>query len=139
VEEQARVVIGADGMHSLVARAVQASEYNNIPALGCGYYAYFSGPDIVLGPVEFYIREKLLIFLFPTNNGQACIGVYWPVGRFHEIRSDIPRHFQEAIAVVPALAERVRRGKREERFVGTADVPNFYRRPSGPGWALAGA
>jgi 2-polyprenyl-6-methoxyphenol hydroxylase-like FAD-dependent oxidoreductase len=29
-------------------------------------------------------------------------------------------------------------GKREERFVGTADVPNFFRQPYGPGWALVG-
>lgn len=27
---------------------------------------------------------------------------------------------------------------REERFVGTADVPNFFRKPYGPGWALVG-
>lgn len=27
---------------------------------------------------------------------------------------------------------------REERFVGTADVPNFFRRAYGPGWALVG-
>ena len=36
------------------------------------------------------------------------------------------------------LAERVRGGKREERYVGTADVPNFFRKPYGPGWVLLG-
>jgi 2-polyprenyl-6-methoxyphenol hydroxylase-like FAD-dependent oxidoreductase len=25
-----------------------------------------------------------------------------------------------------------------ERFVGTADLPNFFRKPVGPGWALVG-
>ena len=39
---------------------------------------------------------------------------------------------------MPHLAERVRSGKREERFVGTADLPNFFRKPYGSGWALAG-
>jgi hypothetical protein len=29
----------------------------------------------------------------------------------------------------------VREGRREERFYGTADVPNFFRKPYGPGWA----
>jgi flavin-dependent dehydrogenase len=33
---------------------------------------------------------------------------------------------------------RVRAGKREERWYGTADLPNFFRRPYGPGWALVG-
>jgi flavin-dependent dehydrogenase len=38
----------------------------------------------------------------------------------------------------PDLGERVRRGHREERLYGTADVPNFLRKPHGPGWALVG-
>lgn len=33
---------------------------------------------------------------------------------------------------------RVRAGRRLERFHGASDVPNFFRRPFGPGWALVG-
>ena len=40
--------------------------------------------------------------------------------------------------LVPELAEQVRNGKREERFSGTADLPNFFRKPYGSGWALVG-
>ncbi len=43
-----------------------------------------------------------------------------------------------AIDAAPSLAERVRNGRREERYFGTADVPNFFRKPYGPGWALVG-
>jgi len=32
----------------------------------------------------------------------------------------------------------VSQGKRAERFMGTADLPNFYRKPYGHGWALVG-
>ena len=39
--------------------------------------------------------------------------------------------------LVPPFAERLRAAKREARFVGTA-VPNFFRKPFGPGWALVG-
>ena len=39
---------------------------------------------------------------------------------------------------MPELAERVRAGSRQERWYGTADLPNFFRRPYGPGWALVG-
>ena len=39
---------------------------------------------------------------------------------------------------VPNLAERVRSGRREERFRGAIDLPNFLRKPYGPGWALVG-
>ena len=40
--------------------------------------------------------------------------------------------------LVPALADRVRNGQREERFMGSAEVTNFFRKPFGPGWALVG-
>jgi 2-polyprenyl-6-methoxyphenol hydroxylase-like FAD-dependent oxidoreductase len=39
---------------------------------------------------------------------------------------------------VPGLTERLRDAKREHRFMGTADLPNFFRKPYGPGWALVG-
>jgi 2-polyprenyl-6-methoxyphenol hydroxylase-like FAD-dependent oxidoreductase len=44
----------------------------------------------------------------------------------------------KTLELAPELDERVRRGKREERFLGIADLPNFFRRPVGPGWALVG-
>ena len=42
------------------------------------------------------------------------------------------------VDLVPEFAQRVREGRREERFYGSADLPNFLRRPFGPGWALVG-
>src|SRR5215213_10200743 len=41
VTEQARIVIGADGLRSFVARSVQAPSYNVRPALTCAYYSYW--------------------------------------------------------------------------------------------------
>jgi len=39
---------------------------------------------------------------------------------------------------VPELSAQVRAGHRDERFQRTADMPNYFRRPYGPGWALTG-
>jgi 2-polyprenyl-6-methoxyphenol hydroxylase-like FAD-dependent oxidoreductase len=47
IEERARIVIGADGVNSFVARAVQAPEYNCRPVAACCYYSYFSGVRVV--------------------------------------------------------------------------------------------
>ena len=41
------------------------------------------------------------------------------------------------LGLVPAFDERVRGAKREDRFYG-AFVPNYFRKPFGPGWALVG-
>ena len=41
------------------------------------------------------------------------------------------------LELAPAFAERVPAATREARFVGAA-VPNYFRKPFGPGWALVG-
>ena len=43
VTERARVVIGADGLHSIVAETVRPEEYRERPRLLAGYYGYWSG------------------------------------------------------------------------------------------------
>jgi flavin-dependent dehydrogenase len=43
-----------------------------------------------------------------------------------------------AVDLVPDVAQRVRNGHREERFYGATNLPNFLRKPIGPGWALVG-
>jgi 2-polyprenyl-6-methoxyphenol hydroxylase-like FAD-dependent oxidoreductase len=137
VEERARIVVGADGRHSLVARTVQPAAYNVRPPLGCGYYSYWSGIPHD-GGAELHLRDGNALFLFPTNDGRCCVAVEWQNHRFREVRADIEGSFFAALAKSPALAERVRAGTREERFLGTADLPNFFRTPYGPGWALVG-
>jgi 2-polyprenyl-6-methoxyphenol hydroxylase-like FAD-dependent oxidoreductase len=54
------------------------------------------------------------------------------------VRADIEKAFFAVLDLVPSLAERVRAERREERFRGTADLQNFIRQATGPGWALVG-
>ncbi len=136
VREQARIVIGADGLHSLVARTVQAPTYNEKPTFTCAYYSYWSG--VPMQGVELYPRDHRIIIAFPTNDDQVVVFVEWPHAEFHAFRADIEGNFLQTLELAPGLAERVRSGKREESFVGTADLPNFFRKPYGPGWALVG-
>jgi 2-polyprenyl-6-methoxyphenol hydroxylase-like FAD-dependent oxidoreductase len=137
ITEQARIVIGADGLHSLVAKQVHAPTYHEVPALTCGYYSYFSG--VPMAYPEVHPRDERGIVAFPTNDGLTCVAVQWTHPEFHSFRADIEGNFHQTLdACAPALAERVRAGRREERWVGTADVPNFFRVPHGPGWALVG-
>ena len=136
VTERAPIVIGADGMNSFVARSVQAPKYNEQPALTCAYYTYWSGVDI--DGVELYPRPGRMIIAGPTNDGQTMTIAYWPNADFHDVRSDIERHFLEALELAPGLAERIRGGTRSERYRGTSQLPNFFRSAHGDGWALVG-
>jgi 2-polyprenyl-6-methoxyphenol hydroxylase-like FAD-dependent oxidoreductase len=89
--------------------------------------------------VELYVREGRFIVAGATNEGLAQIAVVWPIAQFHAIRADIEGAFLRALDEhAPGLAERVRAGRREERFYGMADLPHYFRKPFGPGWALVG-
>ena len=52
--------------------------------------------------------------------------------------ADLEGNFLRTIALAPDLFERVRSGRHEGRFMGSSDLPNFYRKPYGRGWALVG-
>jgi 2-polyprenyl-6-methoxyphenol hydroxylase-like FAD-dependent oxidoreductase len=137
VMEQATLVIGADGMRSVVARAVQAPTYQTRPVFCCAYYAYWNG--VPLEGLELYMRDHRLVIAVPTNGSKVLVGIQWPRTAFATIRRDISGYFHQTLeAVAPHLASRVLQGTQAERFVGTGDLPNFFRKPSGPGWALVG-
>lgn len=137
VEEHSAIVVGADGRNSRLARAVQAPTYNAAPAIACYYFSYWSG--VTAEDFELYIRpERRVIFSFRTEGNLFAVFVGFPMEEFAEIRADTERAFMAALDLVPDLAARVRSGVREERFYGASDLPNFYRKPFGPGWALVG-
>jgi flavin-dependent dehydrogenase len=135
--ERARVVIGADGRNSFVARAVQAPEYDTRPGLACAYYTYWGGVEG--GDVELYPREgRMVMGGARTNDGLNIVIVFWPRDEFHAVRADVERSFHDALALAPPLAERLATGERADRFYGIGDLPFYYRKPYGPGWALVG-
>ena len=137
VNESARITVGADGMHSFVARAVAAPTYNEKPPLTCWYYSFWS--DVPLQELEGYPRTSRWIVAVPTNDGLTLIVLAWTNKEFTQFRADIEGNFLKTLREFgPGLAHRVESGRREERFVGTADLPNFFRKPYGLGWALVG-
>jgi flavin-dependent dehydrogenase len=107
--ERARMVIGADGRRSIVAKAVEAHQYNERPPLCSVYYASLT--LVVAG---------------------------WPDDEFKANRGDIEGTFLRALDLEPAFAARVRAGTRETRFWGAGDLRGFFRTPYGPGWGLVG-
>jgi flavin-dependent dehydrogenase len=136
VEEQARVVIGADGVNSVVARAVRAPEYDVRPVAACCYYSYFSG--IAQDDIELYVRDHSAFGGAPTHDGLHLVMVNWHASQFPTVRADIEGHVRRALETAPDFLARVREGRREERWYGTAGVPGFFRQPYGKGWALVG-
>jgi 2-polyprenyl-6-methoxyphenol hydroxylase-like FAD-dependent oxidoreductase len=134
--ESARLVIGADGKHSLVAREVGAPAYHERSPRSMACYAYWEGVPVEGG--EIYGRPRRAIGAWPTNDGLLLTYVAWPIEEFGAFRTDVAGNLQATLDLAGDLGERVRAGRRVERIRLTPDLPNRFRRPYGPGWALVG-
>jgi 2-polyprenyl-6-methoxyphenol hydroxylase-like FAD-dependent oxidoreductase len=138
VDERARIVIGADGKHSLVAKTVKPEQYDERPSRQAMYYAYWSG--LPSGGFETTIRaeNRRGWAAIPTHDDLTVLPFGWPVEEFQANRKDIEGNFFAALDLAPEFAERVRAAKRESKFIGSAELPGYFRKPFGSGWALLG-
>lgn len=136
VTEHARLVVGADGRHSLVARLTGAASYRAKPSQSMGCYTYWSGVPAPAGG-ELYGRPGLAAGAWPTNDGLLMTYLAWPAARFAEFRRDVEGNFLRSLDQT-GLGERIRSGQRAERFRTAPDLPAWFRKPYGPGWALVG-
>ena len=139
VTEKARVVIGAEGNNSMVAKAVNATEYNQRESKICTFYTYWSGVRLSEGfQLEFYPRVYRGIYAWPTNDNCLLIGANWRVSEFDEIRKDPEHNYMKVLdECAPDLGKRVRAGKRVDDFIG-GYARDLFRKPYGEGWALVG-
>ena len=136
VEERARIVVGADGRGSALARTVRAPSVVSAPTVACWYFSYFSGAAV--DGLEMYVRDRRAVFAFPTNDGLTGVFVGWPMECLPEVKRDVEGSFMGVMSGIPDFGERIAGGRREERWMGATQLPNFIRRAHGPGWALVG-
>ena len=135
VEERARVVIGADGRNSHLAKVVGPHQYHDKPMLQWSHYTYWSG--LPLHGFETYIRPDRGFAAVATNDDLTMLVVGWPFAESRAYKADVEANYLKTLDLVPEFAARVRGATRVERFSG-GSVPNFFRTPYGPGWALVG-
>jgi 2-polyprenyl-6-methoxyphenol hydroxylase-like FAD-dependent oxidoreductase len=135
VVERARVVIGADGRGSRVAKAVAAASYHERPRLQYCYYTFFSG--LPVDGMETTIRPHRGWAAIPTHDDLTLVVQGWPITERAAFKADVAGGFHRTFELAPGFAERVRAAKREAPFLGGA-LRGYFRTPYGPGWALVG-
>ncbi|HEY7202039.1 MAG TPA: FAD-dependent monooxygenase, partial [Candidatus Dormibacteraeota bacterium] len=136
VTERARLVVGADGKHSLVARTVGAAASHERPPQTMACYTYWEGVPATRGLMVG--RERRMVGAWPTNDGLLMTYVALPIADADAFRGDLEANLLAALDQAGDLGERVRAGRRAERVRATIDLPNRFVHPHGPGWALAG-
>lgn len=135
---RARLVIGADGVRSRVARLVGAPiEHAATHAAAC-VFGYWT--DLPRDEYRWGFRGGAGTGLIPTNDNAACVFVSLPSARFAErIHGGIETVLHGILgASDPSLAHAVTRARAVSGLRAFAGLPGFLRRCAGPGWALVG-
>jgi flavin-dependent dehydrogenase len=138
-EARARAVVGADGVHSFVARQVKPAVEHEAPVQRAMYYAYFQGIPPQDGPAaEFHFRGNNLAYCIPTDAGLTLLAISVPIDQFKEFRRDPEGNLLAELRQMEALAPRLDDGDRVAPVQGSGSIPGYLRVPYGPGWALVG-
>lgn len=140
-EARARLVVGADGRHSIVARKTSSSEYNMVPSHAAAVYAYFRGVgSTVAGAdvLQFASGPGCDTLCCPCDGDLHIILLILFPDEFNRMKS---RTIYEArLQTVPTLAPRLRSATCVSHLfrAPAREIRGYFRRPYGPGWALIG-
>jgi flavin-dependent dehydrogenase len=134
--ESARLVIGADGIGSVVARHVRPEQIAGAAPATAVWYSYWHDTPI---DYEIFVRvDGREVFIIPTNDGNVNVMVGWRHHEYGTFRADIEGNYHRTLDLFPEVAALVRKGKRVEPFYAFKDTRQWLRVPHGPGWALLG-
>ena len=138
---RARLVVGADGRASSVARWLDAPIERREPAARAMYYRYlrdFPGPDGSWDGPEFSFVGDEIAYAFPSDDGVMCLAVSVNLEAFGAFRTRSEAAFDERIARHSAFAARFEAASRDGRLLASGPKDALIRTPTGPGWALVG-
>ncbi len=130
----AKVVVGADGVRSFVAKEVGPEIEQEEPVRRAMYYAYFRGIEANEGPAaEFHYRGNNLAYCLPTDDGLTMLAASVPLLRFDDFKKDPEGSLMTELGTMPALAPRLVGAKSEGHVRGSGSIPCYLRVPYGEG------
>lgn len=133
----ARLIVGADGRHSTVARTSGlpcVAKLNNRFAV----WTYFRDIPLATGNTsQVWFLEPDACYAFPNDDGITLLGCMPHKSRVAEFKGDLEGQFRRFYAALPDGPE-IGGGKRASSFFMVLDSPNISRRPVKPGLALIG-
>ncbi|MEU8570961.1 FAD-dependent monooxygenase [Streptomyces pathocidini] len=135
-ELRARVVVGADGRNSTVARLVKSPVVEDRGTLARSLYGYWSG--VAERGVRVVFRGRRGISLWPTNDALTVVSLVFPPEEAPGPgRSAQAGFYASSLREVPEV-EQALVGAELVSTPRAAAVRNARRRAHGPGWVLAG-
>jgi flavin-dependent dehydrogenase len=141
--ERARLVVGADGRHSLLARQAQAPEYTALMCQSGACYAFFRGigPSVAGADVlQFASGPACEVLCCPCDDGLFVVLLIVAAGEFVEIKRRGAVAFEARLRTIPAFVPRLASAQCVSRLYPASprELRGYFRQPFGGGWALVG-
>jgi flavin-dependent dehydrogenase len=134
----ARLTVGADGRHSVIASSTGAAEYLVTPPGRMPAWAYFSGVGDTEGRLRVGRKGDLGFLASPTDGGLYMAGIAVDVVKARAFHADREVHFNNGLAGWPELADLLSGSDRLGPIRVMTDWHGYFRRSAGPGWVLVG-
>ncbi len=138
-ELRARLVVGADGRNSTVAKLCGARRYNLTPNQRLLYWAFFEGVATDSEPTFLSHRwGDRFILAIPSDSGLHQV-LIWPEKRDRQcLSADIDAAFREHACACEPLADALAPARQVGNVLGAVSWEGFFREAAGPGWVLCG-
>ncbi len=138
----ADVVVGADGRRSRMAQRVHAATQEHHAPARVMYFQYVSGWTSPAGDPpsvpEFSLLGDELAYVFPSDQGIACVAISLPVAAWTTRRERREAQFAERLRRHAGLRDRLECSQPVGALVSAPPTPSVVRCAAGPGWALVG-
>jgi 2-polyprenyl-6-methoxyphenol hydroxylase-like FAD-dependent oxidoreductase len=132
----ARLVVGADGRDSSVARLAglrgRVKPHNRF-----FYWAYWRGVEPATQRSRMWMLDPDCAYTFPNEDGLVLVLVAPHRDRLPEFRADREGAYRRMLDALPDAPD-LSNATRESKLLGKLELPNVLRRAAKPGVALVG-
>jgi flavin-dependent dehydrogenase/pimeloyl-ACP methyl ester carboxylesterase len=133
----ARVIVGADGRDSDVARMASVPARVK-PHNRFVYFAYYRDLPLVSGErTLFWLLDPDVAYAFPQDSDVTLIATFQTKDRMSWFRRDVEANFQQYFRGLPRAPD-LAAGERISKILGKLEMPNTMRPAGRPGLAFAG-
>ncbi len=136
-ETQARLVIGADGVHSAVVRSLGVAAPLRWPR-SLGMVAHYRGYNGLDEWGEMHVSARGYAGLAPLSGGIVNVGLVMPMQAVARAEGGAVARFEKFAFSFQGVAERLRGADRVSQVKGVGPIGARVRRTSGHGYILVG-
>jgi len=136
---EARLVVGADGRNSTVARLAGSRKYNLTPNERAFYWSFFEDADPGAEPTVIFHRwSGNFVIATPADSGLYQVLAIPELSELPRFRQSLEESYLDYVRRCDPVAQALSGARRVGKLFGMLRWEGFFREGAGPGWVLVG-